>query len=239
MFTPDDRARVAAQLRQAAEDDARIVAAAFVGSAATGGDRWSDIDLSLAVADDVPVDVVLADWTRTMESLGSRTLFDYPAGPTIYRVFLLPGALQVDLSFTPAASFAPTTARFTLLFGETVDRPASEPPDPAHAFGLGVHHAVRASISLERGRRWQAEYWLSGVRDETLAIACIRCGLPPAHARGVDELPPDLLQRFEGTFPASLDAGELRRALGLAIELLLLEGGDPALPLADDLRALQ
>ncbi len=239
MFTPDDRERVASQLQRAAEDDARIVAAAFVGSTATGGDRWSDIDLSLGVADDVPVDAVLGDWTLTMSTLGGRKLFDYPAGASIYRVFLLPGCLQVDLSFTPATSFGPTTDRFTLLFGETVDHPAGAAPDPAHAFGLGVHHAVRAYVSLERVRLWQAEYWLSGLRDETLAIACIRCGLAPAHARGVDELPPDMLQRFEQTLPSSLDADELRRALGAAIELLLLEGGGLATPLVDDLRALQ
>jgi hypothetical protein len=48
-----------------------------------------------------------------------------------------------------------------------------------------------------------------------------------------------MLERFEQTLPSSLDAVELRRALGVAIELLLLEGGDLATPLADDLRALQ
>jgi hypothetical protein len=223
VFTPDQRAQVAAQLRRAAEEDARVVAAAFVGSTATGGDRWSDIDLSLRVADGVPVAEVLDDWTAKMESLGGRKLFDYPAGASIYRVFLLPGSLQVDLSFTPAVAPAH----------------ASDAPDPVHAFGLAVHHAVRAYISIERGRLWQAEYWLSGVRDETLAVACIRCGLPPAHARGVDGLPPDLLRRFAPTLVSSLDPGELRRALGIAIELLLLEGGDLATPLAEDLRGLQ
>jgi hypothetical protein len=223
MFTPERRAQVATQLERAAQDDARISASAFVGSTATGGDRWSDIDLSLSVAAGVPVADVLGDWTEMMESLGGRKLFDYPAGPSIYRVFLLPGSLQVDLSFTPAdAARAP-----------------SSPPDPAHAFGLGVHHAVRAYISIERGRLWQAEYWLSGLRDETLAVACIHCGLPSGHARGVDGLPADMLHRFEPSFPASLDPEELRRALGVAIELLLLEGGDLAAPLADDLRALQ
>jgi hypothetical protein len=46
-------------------------------------------------------------------------LADLEAGPTIYRVFLLPDALQFDLSMTPAAEFRPAGPKFQLLFGET------------------------------------------------------------------------------------------------------------------------
>jgi hypothetical protein len=240
MFTAEDRDRVQAHLVAAAERDPRVTAAALVGSSATGGDRWSDLDLTLGVADEAKVDDVLADWTVDVEcELQARRLFDLAFGPSIYRVFLLPGCLQVDLSLTPASLFGATTERFNLLFGEAVERERVSPLDQAHTFGLGVHHAVRAWICLERGRPWQAEYWLSSLRDEALALACFRCGLPAAYARGVDALPADMLTRFRAALPPSLEAADLRRALSVAVELLLLEGGELAAPLADDLRSLQ
>src|SRR6266511_1359289 len=106
---------------QLAEEDERVVAGAAVGSLAVGrGDRFSDLDLTFGIADDVPVAHVLGGWTRSLtEELDAVQLADLKAGPTIYRVFLLPDALQFDLSMTSATEFRPTGPRFQLLFGET------------------------------------------------------------------------------------------------------------------------
>ena len=104
-----------------AEEDERVVAGAAVGSLAVdGGDRFSDLDLTFGIADHVPVAEVLDDWTRTLVGeLDAVHLADLERGPTTYRVFLLPDALQFDLSMTPAARFRPAGPRFRLLFGET------------------------------------------------------------------------------------------------------------------------
>jgi hypothetical protein len=40
-----------------------------------------------------------------VEEFDAAHLFDLPSGASIYRVFLLPGCLQFDLSFTPASKF--------------------------------------------------------------------------------------------------------------------------------------
>ena len=210
--------------------DPRVVAAAVVGGLADGGgDRWSDLDLTFAVADDVPVSDVLADWTREfVAEFDAAHLFDLPAGPSIYRVFLLPGCLQVDLSFTPAAAFGARGPRFRLLFGSAVDVPQAPPPSANDLFGLGVHHAVRARFCIERGRWWQAEYWISGVRDQALALACHRRGLAVAHGRGFDDLPQDVLAQFDDTLVRSLKAEELRRALSSAVSGLLRESAEAA-----------
>src|ERR671930_484425 len=74
----------------------------------------------------VPVAEVLNDWTRRLiDQLDAVHLADLQRGPTTYRVFLLPDALQLDLSMTPAAQFRPAGPRFRLLFGETAaDEPA-------------------------------------------------------------------------------------------------------------------
>ena len=97
------RIDVIERLTEKARTDRRVVAAAAVGSTAVGGDNWSDVDLTFAVAPGATVDQVFADWTReVVAEFGAVELFDVSAGVTIYRVFLFPGVLQVDLSFVPA-----------------------------------------------------------------------------------------------------------------------------------------
>jgi hypothetical protein len=219
MFSVEDRERVRARVLALAGEDPRIVDGKVVGSLATGGDRFSDLDLTFAVANGVPVAEVLEEWTRVIvDELGGVQLFDLPVGSSIYRVFLLPGCLQFDLSFTPA---------------EHYDRPLPGPPNGSELFGYGVHHALRARFSIERGRVWLAEYWVSAVRDYALNLACVQRGLPARHGRGFDDLPADVLSHFEAAIVRSLDRAELLRALRCAVDGLLREGHE--LP---ELRAL-
>lgn len=240
-----------------AEDDERVVAGAAVGSLAVGsGDRFSDLDLTFGIADDVPVTQVLDDWTRTLvEELDAIPIADLEAGPTIYRVFLLPDALQFDLSMTPAHEFRPAGPRFRLLFGETAaDKPEgrrrsqgglfhSTAPVPGDVFGWGVIYAVHARACIERGRVWQAEHYVGAVRDHALSLACLRRGLPAAQARGYDELPPETLAGFDRTHVAALDRAGLRSALVASTRALLNEATAADVPhaavVADRLAELQ
>ena len=213
-----------------AEADGRVVAGAVVGGLADGaGDRWSDLDLTFAVDDDESVDEVLAEWTRELAAdLGAVHLFDLPAAAAIYRVFLLPGCLQVDLSFAPASAFGARGPRFRLLFGEVVELPQAAPASANELFGLGVHHALRARFSIERRRPWQAEHWITGVRDQAFRLACRRRGLEGAHGRRFDELPPEALEAFEQALVRSLAPEELERALRAAISVLQRESDEAA-----------
>ena len=223
MFTVEERRSVRQALLEKARADSRVVAGAEVGASAEGqGDRWSDLDLTFGLADGTGVADVLRDWTSDLESaFGAVHLFDLPFMSTVYRVFLLPGNLQVDLSFTPRAEFGALGPRFTLLFGEAVTRKFVEPPGPAHMFGMAVHHAVRARICIERGRVWQAEYWISGLRDEALGMACRLRGLEAANGRGYDKLPAELLDAFKDALVRSFEREELMHALRSAIDGLL------------------
>jgi hypothetical protein len=230
VFSVEDRDRVRDRVLELAATDPRVVAAAVVGGLADGGgDRWSDLDLTFAVADGVPVNDVLGDWTREfVAEFDAAHLFDLPAGASIYRVFLVPGCLQVDLSFTPASAFGARGPTFRLLFGNAVDLPQAPPSSANELFGLGVHHAVRARFCIERSRWWQAEYWISGVRNKALALACRRRGLVVAHGRGIDDLPPDVLAPFRDALVRSLEPEELRRALACAVSGLVRESAEAA-----------
>lgn len=228
MFTVEERRRVREKLLEKARKDERLVAGAEIGATADGGgDRWSDVDLTFGVADDATTDQVLADWTSDLAATFAAVhLFDLTLLSSVYRVFLLPGNLQVDLSFTPRAEFGALGSKFTLLFGSAVERTFLTPPSAAHIFGLGVHHAVRARICIERARVWQAEYWISGVRDQALALACRLRDLEPGVGRGFDNLPADVLAPIEAALVRSLERSELMRALDCAIDCLLSIAAD-------------
>lgn len=225
MFTVEERDRVRDRVLELASSDARIVAGAAVGSlACDGGDRWSDLDLTFSVSDGVSLAAVLADWTQSLrDEFDAVQLFDLPSGATIYRVFLLPGCLQFDLSFTTASEFGAGGPKFRLLFGSAVEKPHAEPPSAQELFGYAVHHALRARFSIERGRYWNAEYWISGVRDYALSLACRRLDLPARYGRGFDDLPAEVRDAFKDSLVHSLERDELLRALGSAIAGLLRE----------------
>ncbi len=228
MFSVQDRERVRDRVLELASSDTRVVAGAIVGSlAGDQGDRWSDLDLTFGVAEGVPIPEVLEDWTRRLiVEFDAVELFDLPSGATIYRVFLLPGSLQFDLSFTPASEFGATGPKFKLLFGSAVTKSHAEPPSAQELFGSAVHHALRARFCIERGRYWQAEYWISSLRDNALSLACLRRNLPARYGRGFDDLPPDVRDAFREALVRSLDRDELLRALGSAIAGLMNEAED-------------
>jgi hypothetical protein len=236
VFTVEQRDALRARMLQLAEEDDRVVAGAAVGSLAVdSGDRYSDLDLTFAVTDDVAVAVVLEDWTRTLsDELAAVHLVDLERGPTTYRVFLLPDTLQFDLSLTPAARFAPAGPRFRLLFGETVGEGTTpEPPDAGDLFGWGVIYALHARACIERGRVWQAEHYVGAVRDHALSLACLREGTVAVQARGYDDLSAETLARFAETHVAGLDANALRQALAASVRVLLNEATDARLAHAD------
>ena len=214
-----------------------MVAGAAVGSLAVdGGDRFSDLDLTFGIADHVPVADVLDDWTRTLiHELDAVHLADLERDPTTYRVFLLPDALQFDLSMTPAAQFRPAGPRFRFLFGETAagEPEASTPPVAGDLFGWGVIYALHARACIERGRVWQAEHYVGAVRDHALSLACLRQGLPAVQARGYDDLSAETLGRFEAAHVGAVEPGALRAALAASVLALMRAGAEARLPHAD------
>jgi hypothetical protein len=238
MFTLAQRDELREYMVRLANADERVVAGALVGSlAAGGGDRYSDLDLTFGVDDEVPISAVLADWTDSLSrDLDGIRLVDLKVGPTTYRVFLLPGALQVDLSMTPAARFRPAGPRWRLLFGETAaeETTVASPPPPRTTFipippvevelyGWAVIYALHARACIERGRVWQAAHYIGAVRDHALTMSCLRLGLPSVQARGLDDLPYELLSRFTDTHIKALEHDALRSALAAAVTGLMQE----------------
>src|ERR1022692_2922007 len=233
MFTSEQRDRLRGALISAARTDIRITGIALTGSAALDGeDRWSDIDLAFGVAPDADIIQTISDWTAVMyQDHEAVHHLDLTSRGTVYRVFLLASTLQVDLAFSPAAEFGAVGPTFRLLVGTAAEAVPAPAPDAAHLIGMGWLYALHARSSIARGRVWQAEYMISGVRDHVLALACLRHDVPAVQGRGVDRLPADVTAAVTGALVRSLGLGELSRALAVAIKALLaeIERADPGL----------
>src|SRR5215471_15844391 len=228
MFTVDDRGRIRDRIVQMSREDKRLIAGALIGSTVgDGGDRWSDLDLTFGLADDVSPNEVLDDWKiRLATEFGGVHLIDLPYLSTIYGVFLLPNNLQVDLSFTPGNEFLGPELKFSPLFGDPRERHQSKPTSSEHLFGLAVIYLLHAHVCVERGRLLESEYCISAARDQALTLACQHRGLKTSYGKGFDDLPPETLLQFTGTLVGSLSKMELLRALGKNIEALLLNSQD-------------
>jgi hypothetical protein len=117
-FTAEARDQLKPELLEFAKQDPRLSGGAVTGSAAGGReDRWSDIDLAFGVSDPALVGVVLMDFSNFMYTQGALHHHDVRAGAWIYRVFFLPGGLQVDLAFVEQGEFRPLGPAFQLVFG--------------------------------------------------------------------------------------------------------------------------
>jgi hypothetical protein len=230
VFSVQQRDALYERVLSLGRDDQRVVAGALVGSLASGGgDRFSDLDLTFALAPGAALPQLLDDWTA---ALGGVVLVDLVSGPTTFRVLLFDDALQLDLSFTPADRFAPAGPKWRLLFGEIAPDAARTPapPDAGDLFGWGVIYALHARTCIERGRPWAAEHYIGAVRDRALSIACLRHGLIAVQARGYDDLPSEVLTRFEATHVASLEPATLRAALSATMRALLHEAEAAGVP---------
>jgi predicted nucleotidyltransferase len=224
IFTPEERTRLREELITAARADPQIIGAAITGSASVGReDRWSDIDLALCLAPDADANQVIANWTERMyKDHNALEHLDVWRGTTLFRVFLLTNTLQVDLAFWSATEFGATGPTFRLVFGNANERPQVS-STATNFIGYAWVYALHVRSSLARGKVWQAEFMLSAMRDNTLALVCLRQGLPTHEARGIDALPPEITAPFAETLVRSLEVAEIKRTFTKLTDILLRE----------------
>jgi hypothetical protein len=231
MFTPAERDRVRARLLALAEADPSVTGAAITGSHARGeGDEWSDVDLAFGIRGDLSA--ALQRWTDVVyRGFGALHHWDLPFASSIYRVFLLPGGLEVDIALTPEADFGPRGPNWRTVFGETATLPPGGAQKRDDLVGLAWHHILHARACIARRKPWQAEYLIAAARHHVLALASLRLGLPGMFAKGDDLLPHELTAPLEASLARSLEGPELRRALAVVATALTaeLERTDPAL----------
>lgn len=225
MFTSTDREQIRARILEKAQSDPRLTGGAITGSASLGNeDAWSDIDLAFGVRSGTTLAEVLADYTEFMvQSFGVVDRFDVRSGAWVYRVFLLANTLQVDLAFAPESEFGARAPSFQLQFGKAAELPEPARPEIAEAVGYGWLYALHARSSLARNKLWQAEYFVSAMRNQTLMLACLRLGLPHRDGRGFDRLPTEVHESLRNAFAANLTVDAIQTAFQAVTRAFLAE----------------
>jgi hypothetical protein len=149
--------------------------------------------------------------------------FDVTSGSWVYRVFLLPSTLQVDLAFVAASEFRALQPTFRLVHGIANEPKYVQPPKAFDTLGYGWLYALHVRSSIARQMYWKAEYMLSAMRDNALVLACIRHGVTTAHGKGFDKLPREVTEPYKAALVRQLEAGELRRAFSVVMNLYVSE----------------
>ena len=91
-----------------------------------------------------------------MSSIRRSHHLDVTSGAWIYRVFLLPSTLQVDLAFVPAAEFRALAPSFRLVSGEAKGSEPMPPPSAEGLIAMGWLYGLHARSCIARnsfGRR--------------------------------------------------------------------------------------
>ena len=222
MFTVSYRDEVRERIIAKAKTDSRIVSAAVVGSYAKGTvDKWSDIDLTFGIDEAFTITSLLDSWTEYIaKEFSGVFLLDVQRGKTTYRVFVLPGCLQLDLSFSPAKEFGAVGQHFILLYGKQYEMPQTKTQGSDEIFGWIIHHIIRARFCVERSKLWQAEFWISEARNYALKLACMSRGLNTDYGRGFDDLPDDILDLFKNSFVTQPNRKEVLRVINCIIDTL-------------------
>src|SRR5262249_55326767 len=140
------------------------------------------------------------------------------------RVFLLPGGLEVQVVVMAAEDLGARGPKFRALFGTTYDVAPQPQPDASHILGMGWLYVFHARACIERIKVWQAEYFIRGIRDQALALACLRLDEDARYyGVGADRLPALVTAPLTAALVRSLDVLELRRALAVATQCLIRE----------------
>jgi len=225
MYTAEMRDGLRLELLEAARGDTRISGSAVTGSGSRGEeDAWSDIDLAFGVGEAAELPVVMADWTARMYQRHSALHhLDIGFGAWIYRVFLLAGGLQVDLAFVPERDFRALSSTFRLVSGKAQEASSAVPANAEEVAGMGWLYRLHVRSALRRGKLWQAEHMLSGMRSQVLMLACVRHGLPAAHGRGFDQLPEDVRKGVAESLLREFEEREPWRAFKAVMESFLQE----------------
>jgi predicted nucleotidyltransferase len=228
VFTVEDRERIREELMDAARASAATVGAALVGSAARGAeDAWSDIDLALQLAPEADEPAVVEEWSALIaERFGLADRFDVFAAERVrYRVFLLPSSLQIDVSFWPHDRFRATEEGFRLIFGTPAEPTSPPAPDVDSIIGMAWLYALHARSALGRGRTWQAVMMLDDLRNQVVALSCVRLDLNPWHGRDADRLPDDERAALVRSRAADVTPDSLATSLQQLVDMLRAEVG--------------
>lgn len=228
-FTPEQRQQTLDRLVEEMRLDDRIVGLAVLGSGARGfTDAYSDIELTVAVAEEALVYPVYTQWQATISQLFTL-LHSYEKlyGPQhFYSAFLLEGYLEVAIDVVSLSQLCAQRDEWEILYDRSeqmadilrVSWEQRVKPNVKLQYQTYLnavwHLVIQATIAVKRDKLWRAYHTIGRVREQAIEIAGWRHQLETTKDfRKVDRLPAQDLAKFEKTVVSYLEGPDLLRAL--------------------------
>jgi hypothetical protein len=238
LFTEEERHDTLEALLGALRQDERLAGVILVGSAAEGfDDRFSDIDLTVVVADQYPVADIFSAWiTRIAGLFPVVSSFEVNYAENMFLGgFLLDNFLELDIGFLSLRDLFAKRSRWQVAFdrSDQIEGIMRASWEKRSETGLEIeyrrlldsiwHYISHVTISVARGHTWRALHYLEIVRTRAVEMACIGRGLDPHHFRPVHQLPSEFLDGLQETLLVDTSDEKIYRALEKAAALFFAE----------------
>ena len=213
------------------QNDARILAVSVFGSLNRGTwDQYSDIDLDVVVADDVPIDVLeeLNRLCTALETIGQQDAVIVPDGKDAGDV-VFASLMRFSIRYHPLATTSPNIVDSLRVLATSLDHAtiagAGLLNRQAQARSLGalldkcVQHIAVADAAVQRGHLWSAVEMLHRIRGLLMDIYTLAHGGVRSLKVFESEANRDLQARLGRTLP-QYDLVSVHRSLEHCLEIL-------------------
>jgi predicted nucleotidyltransferase len=238
LYTPQRRAEIQENLLTFLQTDEQIAGVVLVGSGAEEyRDSYSDINLLIAVADNMTVYAVYHKWKTRLIALYPR-IAGYEiqqANEAFHYTSLLDNFLVLDLQFAKArrtiAHHKPWKICFdrTGTLQETLEKAYSDEQNEAplreytRLIDTIWQPILKCATALRRNEIWRALHLLEGLRNQVVEIAGMNHNIDTHDFTDVDRLPEMFLVHLRHTLPTGTGVPAIRRALRTTVVLLFDE----------------
>lgn len=208
---PDTHQRVLDRIIQQFQQDPRIVGMAASGSYATNTmDKYSDLDLVIAISPEHYSDVFEQRFTMIKQLDGMTAAFtgEHVGEPRLIIAIFAPDAIHVDFKFVVLNDAAKRVDHNTVLWERDEQltnalssaQPSYPQPDPQwieDRFWIWTHYAA---TKIARGEYFEALEFLSFLRQNVLSpLALKQQGLTPSGVRTIETRLPEFAKAMQGT----------------------------------------
>ncbi len=232
LFTECERQQVLDWLLEDLRADERVAGIVIAGSGSVGfRDRFSDIDLCVAVFNEDEKEAVFTDWKKRLEEKFSILHMCETSNSVVHSGFiLLSGFLGVDMFFTSIdklharrESWAVAwdrTSKMVEIMQRTWENRKRTDPRRFYQERLDYvwHFIISCAVAVRRGWYWEAVETIGIIRSQAVELAFLCMDMEPKQHHKLDQLPPEFLSRLEGALVKSVGAGEIIRALNCAVD---------------------
>ena len=227
MYSEVERQNTLDKLVSVCKSIADVDGLILVGSGACGfTDKWSDIDLSVAVCEEERTRAV---WDKLNENILSmfdtlRVSYHQYSSDSFLSAIFLNNFLEIDIGVISVGKLSAKRKEWHVLYDRTgiVSEKMNDTwenrkmPDCNAAVENSLrsiwYHIKNGAFALKRERLYRAAKEIEAIRNEIVEIKALQGNKIAKHFRDVDDMDCPFLERLAGTFPKEVTIDGLTKA---------------------------